>query len=333
MRQGVGLRVLRAAAMLALAALVTPAAAQPYRPPEHRGDWPGLATGTTQRQMEASLRLGPELQRGRPAKEMLADQRKLTAALDGLARQTPGKVDAYVLAVGLDSDPVFGRETREAGKVLSARYGAAGRTLVLAGTDGSKPTDLPNGTLTSFTLALARIGEVMDPKEDVLVLYVTSHGAPIGIAYHDGNEGFGILAPQRLAGLLDELGIRNRLLILSACYSGIFVPHVASGSTAVLTAASSDRPSFGCKADNDWTFFGDALINHALRKPQPLAAAAAEAQATIGKWEGDARLDPSNPQTSIGGDVAKWLAPLEAAMPRTASKPVGKPATDALKGN
>ncbi|MCW3835319.1 C13 family peptidase [Sphingomonas canadensis] len=334
MRRRFGNRLLGLAVALGMAALPAAAIAQTqgsgYKPPEHSGNWPGLGSGETRDEVSRSLELGPELQRGRPARAMLADHRKLTSALATLGKQRPGVVDAYVLSVGLDSDPVFGREAREAGKVLSARYSAAGRTLVLAGTDGSKPTDLANGTIAGLTMALARVAELMDPKEDVLVLYVTSHGAPFGIAYHDGDEGYGVLGPVRLASILDELGIKRRLLIVSACYSGVFVPLVSSPTTAVLTAASSERPSFGCRADNDWTFFGDALINRALRKPQPLGDAAAEAQATIGRWEGDAGLRPSDPQVSIGDDVKAWLAPLEAAMPKTASKPVGRPATDAL---
>ncbi|MFX5684818.1 C13 family peptidase, partial [Acinetobacter baumannii] len=76
---------------------------------------------------------------------------------------------------------------------------------------------------------------------------------------------------------LDGLGIKRRVVILSACFAGVFVPVLASDDTAVLTAASSDRTSFGCQADADWTFFGDALVNHALRKAQPLDAAAREA--------------------------------------------------------
>jgi hypothetical protein len=327
------LRVLRLAAIL-LGLAAVPAFAQgeqEYTAPKHVTGWPGLASGETRNQQQASLALGPELQRGRPAKEMLADSRRLAKALAAIQPQRKGVVDAYVVAVGLDSDPVFGRETREAGKVLTRRFGAEGRSITLAGTDGSGPTQLPNGSIASLTLALARVAEAMDPAEDVLVLYSTSHGAPVGIAYHDGDEGFGLLPPDRLAKLLDELGIGKRLLIISACYSGVFIPSLASENTALLTAASSDRPSFGCMAENDWTFFGDALLNHALRKPQPLAAAADEARKLIDEWESSNRLRPSNPQVSIGGKVQAWLAPLEARMPRTATEPVGKPATEALK--
>jgi hypothetical protein len=318
----------RAAFCAALFLAPLAASAQGYAPPQHKADWPGLVSG--QEGIEG-LDGGPELQRGRPAKEMLADHRKLDAMLAALQPQRRNLVDAYVISVALDSDPVFGREAREAGKVLSRRFDAAGRTLVFAGSNGSGPSELPNGSLETLTLALARVAEVMDKNQDVLVLYTTSHGAKVGIAYHDGDQGYGLLSPARLAGLLDELGIKKRVLILSACYSGIFVPALMSDDTALFTAASSDRTSFGCMAENDWTFFGDAMINHALRKPQPLAAASDEARGMIGEWEGAANLTPSNPQVSIGDDVATWLTPLEARMPRDATRPVGKPATDALK--
>jgi hypothetical protein len=331
MRPSARLRATLRMAAILFASAALPAAAQQYKAPAHVSDWPGLASGDNQEQATASIKLGPELQRGRPAKEMLADSRRLDKALAALQPQRKGVVDAYVISVALDSDPVFGREAREAGKVLSRRYDAVGRTITLAGTDGSGPTALPNGSLTSLSLALARVAEVMDPKEDVLVLYSTSHGAKVGIAYHDGDEGFGILPPERLESLLDDLGIKRRVLILSACYSGIFVPVLASDDTALFTAASSDRPSFGCMAENDWTFFGDAMINHALRKPQPLSDASDEARTMIGQWEGAGNLRPSNPQVSIGDHVASWLTPLEARMPKVATQPVGKPATDALK--
>lgn len=316
------------AILAAVAALaITPASAQ-YKAPEHKADWPGMVSGPDGIE---GLDPGPELQRGRSARAMLADSRKLNVVLNGLQPQRKALVDAYVVSVALDSDPVFGREAREAGKVLSRRFDAVGRTVTLAGSAGALPSELPNGSLTSLTLALARIAEVMDKDQDVLILYTTSHGAKVGIAYHDGDEGYGILSPKRLEALLDELGIKNRLLILSACYSGIFVGPLSSPSTALFTAASSDRTSFGCQADNDWTFFGDAMINHALRKGQPLEKASDEARMLINDWESAARVMPSNPQVTMGADVATWLAPLEARMPKTDTPPVGRPATDALK--
>ena len=254
---------------------------------------------------------------------------QLGAALDSLAPQRKDQVDAYVVSVALDSDAVFGREAREAGTVLGRRFDAAGRTLVLAAS-GDAPA-LPNGSLDTLTIALARVAELMDKDQDVLVLYTTSHGTEVGLAYHDGDQGYGVLSPTRFGAILDELGIRNRVLILSACYAGIFVPVLADADTALLTAASSKRTSFGCQAENDWTFFGDALINHALRKPQSLEAAGREARDTISGWEMADGLAPSDPQVVIGSRVERWLKPLEARMPTSASTPTGQPAVDSLK--
>ncbi|PVX28719.1 C13 family peptidase [Sphingomonas pokkalii] len=316
------------AVMLALSGAL-PAVAQQQQPPEHRTEWPGLVSGDSGID---GLESGPELQRGRSPQAMLADQRRLTAALAGLQPGRKGVVDAYVVSVALDSDPVFAREARESARVLTRRYDAEGRSLVLAGGDGRGAPPLPSGSITALTLALARVAELMDRNEDALILFVTAHGAPdAGIAYHDGDQGFGVLSPARLAALLDGLGIRNRLLLLSACYSGAFVPRLMSDTTAILTAASATRSSFGCRAENDWTFFGDALLNHALRKAQPLADAATEARQRIIGWEREGRLDPSHPQVTIGDGVARWLAPLEARMPKVDTPPVGAPATDALQ--
>ena len=322
------------AGLLIAAALAAPALAQqpaePVHPPRHFAPWPQLGTGQTEPQVQASLMLGPELRRAESAREMLAERRRLDAALAALQPQRRGTVDAYVVAIALDSDPVFAREAREAGRVLSRRYDAAGRTITLAGPDG-RSGGLPKGSITSLTLALARIAELMDPNEDVLVLYSTSHGAPVGLAYHEGDTGYGILSPSRLGIVLGELGIKRRIVLLSACHSGAFVPLLASPDTAIVTAASAERPSFGCQPDNDWTFFGDALVNNALRKPQPLAAAADEARLTVARWEAGSGLEPSLPQVSIGAAVGQWLPALEGRMPRVASAPVGAPATNSLE--
>ncbi|HAU22285.1 MAG TPA: peptidase C13, partial [Erythrobacter sp.] len=294
-------------------------------PPAHGSAWPGLGSGSSAAEVNESLELGPELQRGASPKQLLQERRKLDQALDGLQRQRRGIVDAYVVTIALDSDPVFAREAREAGRVLSRRYNANGRTMVLAGPDGIEDNH-PKGSITSLMISLARIAELMDPSEDVLVLYTTSHGAPEGLAYHYGDTGFGILSPRRLSNAFEELGFDRRILLISACYSGAFIPALASENTAILTASAANRTSFGCQPDNDWTFFGDALINRALRKPQPLAAASQEANLSIVDWESRKLLLASLPQTHLGDKVEQWLPALEARIPRSASRPVGKPA-------
>ena len=311
-------------------ALSAAASSQTYQPPRHTQPPPMIVDGSPMEVLERAD-AGTQIERGRSPAEELEEHRKLDRALHALLPQRPGTVDAYVVAIALDSDPVFAREARVAGQVLGRRYGAAGRTIVLAGSDGSGPSQLPRGTPETLAIVLARLAELMDRREDVLILYSTSHGAPVGLFYHDGDNGYGLISPNRLAGMLDGLGLRNRLLILSACYAGVFVPRLHSDTTAILTAASFDRSSFGCVAENDWTFFGDPMINHALRKPQPLAAAFAEAAHLVAGWEAQLRVRPSQPQSSIGAGAARWLDALEQHIPPTATEPVGRPAFSAAQ--
>ncbi len=319
------------AALLAVPALSQsapqPASANPNQPPPHTAPWPDLGSGESRAERRKSFEASPELHRGFSAAEGREQRRRLDSALTALQRQRAGVADAYVLTVALDSDPVFAREAREAARVLAARYGAEGRTLTLAGPDGTRD-DAPHGSISALLLAISHLGSVMDGGEDVLVLYTTSHGADIGLAYHYGDSGYGILSPVGLKRALEEAGIRRRVLIISACYSGVFVPALASPDTAILTAAAATRSSFGCVAENDWTFFGDALINRALREPISLEEAARQAGRAVADWEAKARFLASLPQVSIGPEVGTWLPALEAAKPRIASAPVGRPAFD-----
>lgn len=317
---------LLAAGLLALAAAAS--LAQPYRAPQHSNVPSPLLSAGSELEILFRADAGMEIEQNRGAAGELEEHRRLERALKALAPQRAGVVDAYVVAVALDSDPVFGREAREAANVLGRRYGAAGRTLVLAGTDGSAPSALPRGSPGHLAIVLARIAELMDRNEDALILYTTGHGAPFGLYYHDAEQGYGAVSPNRLGNMLDELGVWNRLFILNACYSGVFVPRLRAPMAAILTAAAADRTSFGCQAENDWTFFGDAMVNHALRKPQPLAEAFAEAQGLVADWERKQGVKPSLPLISVGADAARWLGALERRMPKAATAPVGRPAFD-----
>ena len=259
------------------------------------------------------------------------EEQRLDTALRRLAPQRPGTVDAYVIAIALDSDPVFAREARAAGDVLQRRYDAVGRTIILAGSGGDSDRPSPSGSPASLVRAMARIAELMDESEDVLVLYSTSHGTPLGLTWREGDRDMASITPKQMRDWLDRNGIRNRLLILSACFSGIFVPGLQTSNSVIVTAAARDRISFGCFADNDWTFFGDAMINHALRKPQSLGAAYAEATALVSEWERRFEVTPSQPQIFLGAASAHWLAPLERRMPRSATEPVGRPAVESAE--
>jgi hypothetical protein len=258
------------------------------------------------------------------AQQQPDNEQRMQTALAKLQPQRPGLVDAYVVVAALDADPVFNREAREAGRVLARRFDARGRTLVLAHDEGADKADA-EASPAVLAQALDAVAAKMDRDEDVLVLYTTSHGSPdAGLNFRDPVAGSAVIAPSQLAAILDHAGARNRLLILQACFSGQFVHALRNATTIVVTAAAEDRSSFGCQAGNDWTFFGDALINHAFRQPLPLDVQLQRASALIAAAEDREQLTPSNPQVYTGSDTGKWLGPLEQREPRTTSDPVGQ---------
>lgn len=256
------------------------------------------------------------------------DHERISRALARLQPQRPGVVDAYVVVAALDTDPVFGREARETARVLARRFDAERRTLVLAEDEGDQRADAA-GTPNHLALALARTAELMDRNEDVLVLYTTSHGTPrAGLNYKHAVRGTGVVTPPQLAAMLGQHGFENRLIILQACFSGQFVPVLAAPRTVVATAASAMQPSFGCSPGNDWTFFGHALINQAMRQPDTLARQFRRAFVTIYGWERRLGIPQSSPQMSIGSDSAGWLAALDAHAHKARSDPVGEPPSE-----
>ena len=253
---------------------------------------------------------------------------RIAAALGRVKPQRPGVVDAYVIAAALDADPVFSREARHAGRVLSSRFDAEGRTIVLGEDEGDDRADAA-ATLAHLASAIGRAAAVMDKSEDVLVLYTTSHGTPrAGLNYKHPVHGSSVITPPQLAAMLSRDGSQNRLIILQACFSGQFVPALASPRTVVATAASSMHSSFGCSADNDWTFFGHALINQAMRRADTFARQFRRAVVTIIGWEKKLGIEPSNPQISIGSETGPWLAALDARAGAVPATPVGRPPSE-----
>lgn len=272
---------------------------------------------------------GIQTEAGRTAAWQLEQHRKLEAAIVALKPQRPGVVDAYVVVAGLDADPVFGREAAETARVLSRRYDALGRTVLLAAGSGASDPAAPHGSPGNLSIALAAVAAKMDVREDVLILYTTSHGAPgAGINYRDTDKGFGWIGPRYLADTLNGLNISRRMVLISACFSGELLPYLVNDTTIVVTAAARTQTSFGCAPGNDWTFFGDAMINNALRTPQPFDAAVGQAFDLIKGWENSKRLAPSLPQLYVGSDARTWLDALEKRMPAATTPKVGRPAVD-----
>src|SRR5262249_49506715 len=110
------------------------------------------------------------------------------------------------------------------------------------------------------------------------------------------------LTPAMLRSMLDRYGIQNSVIVVSACHSGSFIPALASPKRLVIAAARADRTSFGCDDKREWTYFGDAYFNKALREETSFKRAFERARQLVQQWEADERLIPSLPQM-MGGEA------------------------------
>ncbi len=235
-------------------------------------------------------------------------------SLDALAPQRPGQLDVYLVTASLWGDPVFEREAAQAGDILRAHLGAEGRSIMLsAGGQGERHH--PSATPDNLAAALGQIGSLIDPAEDMVVLFLTSHGAPDGsLALREHNRLNAAMRPSHLRDMFAQAGIRNRIIIVSACYSGAFIAPLMDDNTIVMTAAAPDRTSFGCQPQREWTFFGDAYFNRAVREGASLINAFDDAKRLIERWEREQNLTPpSNPQRFVGPRAAEMLRRAERA--------------------
>src|SRR6187401_2268517 len=85
---------------------------------------------------------------------------------------------------------------------------------------------------------------------------------------HGDERGFFLRPDRRLLGpaALDQAlaagcGERPTVLVVSACHSGTFINAATRRpNRIILAAAATDRASFGCGADNDYTYYDQCFL-------------------------------------------------------------------------
>ncbi|HEY4374558.1 MAG TPA: C13 family peptidase [Burkholderiales bacterium] len=241
----------------------------------------------------------------------------LQASLEKLRPQRPGVEDLYFVGfAGNASEDVFYKELKVIGPMMDQRFDTAGRSMLLVNNPRTVTT-LPVATATNLRNTLRALGKRINPDEDVVMLYLTSHGS----RHFDFDVSFWPLAlndltPSTLKEMLDEAGIKWRVIVVSACYSGGYIAPLQDEQTLVMTAADATHTSFGCGSESDFTYFGRALFDEELRKTHLLPAAFERAKISIRAREQAQGYAPSNPQIALGSRMAEKLARMATRLDR-----------------
>ncbi len=254
-------------------------------------------------QRRAALNVEVALHRQRPL---------LDAALAGLAPGVAGRINLYLLAVAGDgSQEVFRREVEFVRGQFDRDFGTRGRSVALINSRETADS-APMATLTSMREALRAIAAKMNRDDDILFVFLTSHGSKEHeLKLHQNHMLLRTLRPAELGELLKETGARWKVVVVSACYAGGFMEALKDERTLVIAAARHDRQSFGCADANDFTNFGRAFFKEALASSSSFDEAFAKAAVLVGEWEkrdkaGEASLPQMHNPPAISEHLRRW---------------------------
>ncbi|WP_293006995.1 C13 family peptidase [Nitrosomonas sp.] len=248
----------------------------------------------------------------------------LNNALNVIESGVEGITDLFFIGFGADSSQdVFMKEINNVQNIMNLNLGAAGRSVALI--NNLKTIDTtPLASSTNLRIALNHIGSKINPEEDIVLLYLTSHGSfdhelSVNMWPLELND----IGPDDIRAYLDDAGIQWRIILVSACYSGAFIDALKNETSLIMTAAASDRASFGCSSENEFTYFGEALFKNVEGKSYQFIDGFNQAIERIKQREISENLIPSNSQLFVGNLMREKLELLEHDMARYAPERFG----------
>jgi len=247
----------------------------------------------------------------------------LTEQLEALQAERSDRDDLYFVGfAGYALQDVFRNEIQFARALFDRRFDTQGRSLVLINNLTTRDSQ-PLASSVNLEHALQYIGDVIDRDNDIVVLFLTSHGSKADLSVNFWPLRLNDMTPAMLKQYLDNAGIKWRIIMVSACYSGGFIETLKDEYTAIMTASAVDRMSFGCEDERELTYFGEALLQNQLQTQLSIAAAFEGTAKEITLREQQEHLAPSYPQIYIGQAMQEKLRRLERQLGDEAGKQAG----------
>jgi hypothetical protein len=237
----------------------------------------------------------------------------LNHALDALAEERPERSDLYFVGFApYGRDDAYRKGVEAAQKIMDARWDTMNRSVLLL----NSPQTLisaPFATVTNLRETLNEIGSIIDPDDDVVMVYLAGRSGPDHrLDAAQPPLSLVELSPSGLKQLLADAGIKWRIIVVSACYAGGYIEPLRDEYTMIVTSSQSDRQSFGCGERTDAAFFGDAFFAQGVAKGDSLEAAFAGARERVAAREREAGYaPPSSPQIHVGAEIAGKLKVLQ----------------------
>ena len=147
-------------------------------------------------------------------------------------------------------------------------------------------------------------------QADSCFIFMTSHGSQ-GLGFYLNVTNTQYLTPTKMSDMLERnCKDKPTILLVSACYSGLFSDTQAlrKDNIAILTAAASNRTSFGCGVENEYTYWDTCLVDN-YEKSKTINDLSANILSCIKQKELYGSSQFSNPQTFIGSKMENFVLP------------------------
>lgn len=188
---------------------------------------------------------------------------------------------------------------------LTQAFSAKGTLTTVQLSSSSKYIDDKAGVYAAIAENIIPAFENMSLKSDEgCFVHMTSHGIK--------GQGFylsmaGVLTPDVLNELVTTAcGDAPTVILISACYSGQFVNDGLAGpNRVILTAARADRPSFGCSADTEYTYWDGCMLRE-IPNSNTWVELYANVNTCISDKEAAIGATPSEPQAFFGENTKDW---------------------------
>jgi len=172
----------------------------------------------------------------------------------------------------------------------------------------TRPDRYPGQTLQIATLPLIRDGlkETAARAEAGCLVYYTSHGLPGALVL--ASDRGGRISPAALNHAIETAcPARPSIVVISACFSGSFIPGLARNDRMIFTAARPDRTSFGCGQSDVYPYFDACFLEQAPQARHFIDLARRTTACVAVKERETGARPPSEPQLWIGPALSPLL--------------------------
>ena len=238
-----------------------------------------------------------EFEQQKIVEQRLYDQpERLRQSLLKVVDQDPSRIDLYFLGiVGDGRQDIFRRDAQLVRDVFDERYQTQQRSAMLVNSR-FKNNDAPLATKHSIAASLQEIAAKMDSEQDVLFILLSGLSSENNMFYLE-QPGFDLedISGDELGSLIKNLPVKNKIIMVSSCFSGSFVKSFKDDNTIIVVTSAADKRLFDCGGYRQNTRFIKSFFEQHFVESNNIAKAFEATRNELAELEKELGYEASEP--------------------------------------